>query len=57
MKKFLAHPPLPSEILVLKDDCGHYCSQLGFGITAAGAVAACGGGTGFIQDGRNLSDP
>ena len=36
-----------------KGDCGHYHSQLGFGITDTGAVRGSlqKGGTGFIQDG------
>ena len=51
MKKF--YPildPLPSKPR-LECDCRHYRSQLGFSITATWAVAACGGGINFIQDG------
>ena len=42
------YPILPYLPNAGKGDCEHYHSQLG---TATGAIATCGGGTGFIQDG------
>ena len=51
------HPPFTFRALgwnAGKVDCGHYRSQLGFCIIAAGdqIKSACGGGAGFIQDGE-----